>query len=71
MQGSHRTATEMASAINSLVLASSASGPEAALAIAENSFITSGAPARKTFTSAENSVTISSQFFAMIALSPL
>jgi hypothetical protein len=39
--------------------------------MAENYFITSGAPARKTFNSAENSVTISSQFFAMIAPSPL
>lgn len=65
MQGSQRTATEMESAINSFVLASSDSGPAAALAMAENSFITSGAPARKTFNSAENSAIISSQFFAM------
>jgi hypothetical protein len=39
--------------------------------MAENPFITSGAPARKTFTSAESSVIISSQCFAAIALSPL
>jgi hypothetical protein len=59
----------MASAINSLVLLSSASGPEAALAMAEISFITSGDPARNTFTSADSSVTISSQFLAIISLS--
>jgi hypothetical protein len=69
MQGSHLTATEMASAINSFVLVSSASGPEAALAMAENSFITSGAPARNTFTSADSSVIISSQFLPIITLS--
>lgn len=69
MQGSHLTATEMASAINSLVLLSSASGPEAAIAMAENSFITSGAPARNTFTSADSSVTISSQSLGIISLS--
>ena len=37
--------------------------------MAENSFITSGAPARNTFTSADSSVTISSQFLAIISLS--
>ena len=37
--------------------------------MAENSFITSGAPARDTFTSADSSVTITSQFLAIISLS--
>src|SRR5208282_6506165 len=68
MQGSHLVATEIARAINSLVLISSAFGSKAARARAENSFITFGDPERSSLTAADISVVIPSQFLFMVSL---
>jgi hypothetical protein len=66
MQESHLIATEMARAINSLVLLSIALGSEAARAKAANSFITFGVPTRNSLTAADVSVVMPSQFLIMV-----
>src|ERR1019366_4123333 len=68
MEGSHLVATEIARAINSLVLISSAFGSKAARAKAANSFMTFGVPARSSLTAVDISVVIPSQFLFMVSL---
>src|SRR6516162_705882 len=63
MQSSHLTAMAMPSAINSLVLTSSALAVDAACAMLENAFMTSGASARKFLSWAVSSLVICGQSF--------
>ncbi len=62
MQPSQRVATPMGGAVSSLVLTSSAVGSSAAHAMAENLFITSGAPVRNSFNGVERPAAMSDQF---------
>src|SRR6516164_3499272 len=68
MQSSHRTATAMANAISSLLLASSALAAVAACAMLANAFMTSGAPPRKFLSSAVSSFVISGQSFIALSM---
>src|SRR5271166_890179 len=67
MQSSHRIATEIAIAISSFVLPSSAPWASALWARAENAFITSGAPPRRFLSSALSPRAKSGQSFVSMS----
>src|ERR1019366_6169484 len=68
MQPSHRVATELPSAISSLVLVESALGSSAARASPLNAVMTSGAPARSGFSAWTRSLATSGQLWVGLML---